>query len=85
MGSARLYSALNTKISKISSELLSDEDFKKLLEADTNKDQYDYLLKLGKIEGEYANEGVSQSREDKLTAINGRADTKTVSETKTGR
>lgn len=60
MGSARLYSALNTKISKISSELLSDEDFKKLLEADTNKDQYDYLLKLGKIEGEYANEGVSQ-------------------------
>ena len=55
MGSARLYSALNTKISKISSELLSDEDFKKLLEADTNKDQYDYLLKLGKIEGEYAN------------------------------
>ncbi len=58
MGSARIYSALNTKISKISSKLLTGEDFKKLIEQDTVKDQYDYLLRLGKIKEISGNEQV---------------------------
>lgn len=58
MGSARIYSALNTKISKISSKLLTWEDFKKLIEQDTVKDQYDYLLRLGKIKEISGNEQV---------------------------